>query len=173
MPPPLIVTLKISEPAYAYFNSLRHRYYPAALNIVPAHVSLFHNLPGEELNSIRCSLRTLCTQTPALALSAIAPRLLGNGISIAVEGKTLLTCQKQLSVLWNEWLTPQDRQGYRPHITIQNKVSKEHALDSFAQIEKTFLPVVFTGDGINLWSYLNGLWGFVDSFPFAPAEPRL
>ena len=33
-------------------EALRQRYFPADLNRVPAHLTLFHHLPGEDLRAI-------------------------------------------------------------------------------------------------------------------------
>ena len=44
----LILTLIIDGEAQNFFNILRQRYFPAERNYLDAHLTLFHNLPGNE-----------------------------------------------------------------------------------------------------------------------------
>lgn len=45
---PLIVTLALDEQAQARFDALRSRHFPPDRNVLDAHVTLFHALPGEQ-----------------------------------------------------------------------------------------------------------------------------
>ena len=49
---PLILTLAFDEATFARFDGLRRRHFPDALNLIPAHATLFHHLPGEEERGI-------------------------------------------------------------------------------------------------------------------------
>ena len=44
---PLVVTLALDDDAQARLDALRRTHFPSDRNVVPAHVSLFHALPGE------------------------------------------------------------------------------------------------------------------------------
>ncbi len=46
--PPLIVTVALDEGAFAWFEDLRQTHFPPGRNQVPAHLTLFHALPGEQ-----------------------------------------------------------------------------------------------------------------------------
>jgi hypothetical protein len=46
---PLILTLGLDRASFERFEALRRAHFPPALNRVPAHVTLFHHLPGEAL----------------------------------------------------------------------------------------------------------------------------
>ena len=48
---PLILTAMLESGVQARFEALRRAHYPAGLNRVPAHVSMFHHLPGRELDA--------------------------------------------------------------------------------------------------------------------------
>ena len=45
--PPLIVTAALDEAAFAWFDDLRRAHFHPLRNRVPAHLTLFHALPGE------------------------------------------------------------------------------------------------------------------------------
>ena len=57
---PLIVTLKLDDAAQTYFNALRRQHFPPAINYLGAHLTLFHHLPGAEVDAVCEELRT-CT----------------------------------------------------------------------------------------------------------------
>jgi hypothetical protein len=44
----LIVTLLLNEEADEYFTNLRNQHFPAAINYLRAHLTLFHKLPDED-----------------------------------------------------------------------------------------------------------------------------
>ncbi len=54
-PRPLIVTALLEPGVQARFEALRRAHYPAALNQVPAHVTLFRQLPGRELDAVQAA----------------------------------------------------------------------------------------------------------------------
>ncbi|WP_204248378.1 hypothetical protein [Hymenobacter sp. PAMC 26628] len=45
-PAPLILTLALDTDSQAYFDELRRQHFPAKINYLAAHVTLFHHLPG-------------------------------------------------------------------------------------------------------------------------------
>lgn len=45
--PPLTVTAALDEGAFAWFDDLRQSHFPRHRNKVPAHLTLFHALPGK------------------------------------------------------------------------------------------------------------------------------
>jgi hypothetical protein len=51
--PPFIVTLKLDPATFARLGTLRRAHFPAHLNLIPAHVSLFHKLEGEVERPLR------------------------------------------------------------------------------------------------------------------------
>ncbi len=50
---PLILTLQLDERSFAFFDEQRRRYFPKERNFIPAHLTLFHALPGEQLAAIQ------------------------------------------------------------------------------------------------------------------------
>ena len=54
-------------------------------------------------------------------------RSLGRGTALRVEAPEAAAVRAALARAFAGWLTPQDRQGWRPHVTIQNKVAPDAA----------------------------------------------
>ena len=50
---PIILTARFDPDTEERFQAARDRWFPPRLNIVPAHLTLFHKLPGEELGAVR------------------------------------------------------------------------------------------------------------------------
>ena len=126
-PYPFILTARLDEHSFAIFDDLRRQYFALERNWVPAHITLFHQLPGEQAQSLVSTIQSICSRTPVLTLWFPKARFLGRGVAIEVECKGLLDLRKRFVTEWGPWLVPQDRGGYKPHITIQNKVSASQA----------------------------------------------
>lgn len=165
--PPLVLTLKLARPAFERFDALRRAHFPPERNVIPAHLTLFHALPGGQLAGIRQQLAEICAVAPALPLRFPGPRSLGRGTAIVVESPTLVALRGRLAAGWGGWLSPQDRQGYRPHITVQNKVAPEQARQLQAELAASWEPFEALGQGLLLWRYLGGPWELLEEFGFA------
>ena len=93
-------------------------------------------------------------------------RFLGRGVAYALESPELSTLRASFAREWDGWLTPQDRQGYRPHVTIQNKASPETARALHANLQAAFAPFTVRAEGLDLWRYLGGPWKQQSRHPF-------
>lgn len=157
---PLLLTLSLAEPAQGLFQELRDRHFPPDRNVVPAHVSLFHALPGEERGEIETRLARL--EQEGLAVQPLvrvtAPYPLGRGVGFRLDSPDLGRIRAALAHDWAPWLTPQDRQGYRPHVTVQNKVEPVLAKALLARLSAGFVPFETRGVALRLWRYLGGPW---------------
>lgn len=166
---PLILTLKLEQAAFQRLDALRREHFPPERNVLPAHLTLFHALPGEHDAAIQEQLRLMCAATPVLSLHFPSLRLLGRGVAVEVEGPQLMLLRKKLATPWSNWLSAQDRQGFRPHITIQNKATSEQARRLYAALTTSWEPFGAAGEGLLLWRYLGGPWALVDEYRFVPA----
>lgn len=157
-PDPLVLTLQIEDEAFARFDALRRRHFPKALNRVPAHVTLFHALPGAEEEAIthRIEARARGQAEPEVAVTGL--RMTGRGVAFTLESEPLSAFRASLAQDFASWLTPQDRAPWRPHLTVQNKVEPEAARDLHAALETEFAPFRFAAPGVLLWRYRNGPW---------------
>jgi 2'-5' RNA ligase len=167
MSTPLILTLKLDRTTFERANTLRQQHFPPERNIVPAHVILFHQLPSNRESAISQSLRTLCAQTKHFPLSLPSLQFFGNGVAINVSSTELMQLHKTLATTWDAWLIPQDRQGYRPHITLQNKVKPEAARQLYEELEAQWQSMMGWGEGLLLWYYHSGPWELAREFYFA------
>lgn len=165
---PLILTLQLDSATFERMNELRQQHFPPARNVLPAHVTLFHALPGDQEASIRQLLQTCCSTVPRLSLQFPTLRFLGAGVAVEVHCPELVQLRQQLSATWSGWLTPQDRQGYRPHITIQNKVAPEEARQLYQHLSEQWERSTGWGEGLLLWHYQGGPWSLADAFSFLP-----
>lgn len=167
--PPLILTLALDEHSFATLDTLRTRHFPPERNQVPTHLTLFHALPGDQLPDIRGVLQTIAARTPPLALSFPALRFLGRGVAIEVDGSGLLQLRAQLADRWAAWLSAQDRQRFRPHVTIQNKARPAEARALHESLGASWRGFEGHGEALLLWRYLGGPWEPVGRFPFGGA----
>ncbi|CAA9413589.1 MAG: hypothetical protein AVDCRST_MAG74-2459 [uncultured Pyrinomonadaceae bacterium] len=163
---PLILTLKLDAESFAFFDALRRKHFPAERNFLSAHVTLFHNLPGSRREQIETDLNHLCRRHKSFPLLFSRWRFLGRGSAIEIESAELDSLRNELKNKWNDWLTAQDRQKFKPHITVQNKVAPEAARRLFEELSANWTSRDGAGIGIELWHYLNGPWKLAGEFAF-------
>ncbi|GAB3326543.1 2'-5' RNA ligase family protein [Hymenobacter humi] len=164
---PLILTLTLDDAAQTYFNALRRRHFPPKINYLEAHLTLFHHLPGPELDAVCEQLRTCSLAHTELPLQVTGLRFLGRGVAFVLENPKLQALHRQLQHTFGPSLTPQDQQKLQPHITVQNKVDPAEARQLLADLQADFAPFGAVGTGLHLWAYRNGPWESVAEFPFA------
>ena len=162
---PLILALKLDPASFARLDALRQAHFPPAINHLRAHLTLFHHLPGERLEEVRDAL-VAATARPPLPLAFTGLRSLGRGVAYEVASPDLLRLRAELAARFRAALTPQDAQGFRPHVTVQNKVAPDAARALRAELEAGFTPWEGRGDGLLLHRYLGGPWGLEAELPF-------
>ncbi|MFC6225768.1 2'-5' RNA ligase family protein [Hymenobacter artigasi] len=165
-PAPLILTLALDAAAQDYFNDLRRRHFPPAINYLAAHLTLFHHLPGAELAAVQAQLTAIATGQRSLPLAVTGLRSLGRGVAFTLENDELRALHRQLQAAFAPHLTPQDQQKLQPHVTIQNKVAPAEARALLADLQADFTPFEAVGTGLHLWAYRNGPWENLAGFPF-------
>ncbi|MEV6418077.1 2'-5' RNA ligase family protein [Kribbella sp. NPDC051718] len=161
---PIIITLRLDEHSTAIFDELRRRHFPARINRVEAHLTLFHRLPDQQLPRVLADLRALAP--PPFDLAVAKPLLLGNGVALQVHSGKLLALHHLLADRWQQWLTPQDRQPFRPHITVQNKVDPAAAQQLHTDLSQTQYWPSPLATGWSVWRYLGGPWVSEAEVPF-------
>lgn len=167
---PLILTVKLEKSAFDFFDNLRRRHFPPDRNFIPAHITLFHALPGEKESLIEQSLRQISAETETFQLEFVKPRFLGKGTAIEIESQPLGGLRGRIASRFDDDLTAQDRQNFRPHITIQNKVAPDAARRLYNQIVADWQPFSARAEGLQLWEYLGGPWRLVSEFDFNASE---
>lgn len=167
---PLIVTLEIDAENSAHLDALRQEHFPPERNYLRAHLTLFHKLPGSEREQVAADLRAEAERVDPFALHLAEPTFLGFGVAIRIESEELVQLRRRLAARWAQWLTPQDRQKFRPHVTIQNKVGAERARYLYEQMQQSWTPRRGRGEGVQLWWYRGGPWEEAGSFLFEQAN---
>ena len=159
-----VLTLALDEASQARFEDLRQRYFPAALNRIPAHLSLFHSLREEELT--HAVLEQVASGRPAFPMQVTELRSMGKGVAYFLQSTEAKFLHRSLSDAFDEQLSAQDRQGFRPHVVVQNKVTPEEAKKTLALLQAGFQAFSVTAVGFDLWRYLGGPWHHLQRFDF-------
>ncbi|WP_082562768.1 MULTISPECIES: 2'-5' RNA ligase family protein [unclassified Rhizobium] len=163
---PLILTARIPETDLAPFDRLRQIYFPPDRNFLRAHLTMFHRLPGEYTGRIMEQLADIAGGSVTIEAEVTGVQNLGAGVAFMIDSLELHELRAQLKAAFLPWLGPQDMQIWRPHITIQNKVSNLAADDLHRQLLSTFEPHPIKVIGVDLWQYLNGPWKHENSAMF-------
>lgn len=163
---PLILTLSINEEAALFFNKQRQQYFPASINYMQAHLTLFHHLllPVDE---IIAQIHPFAAEFFSFDIQVTDVVSLGKGVAYKLESKDLQLIHYRFQQLWKPLLKPQDLQKLWPHITVQNKVTPQQSKDLLAQLKIMFQPFTIHATGLSIWEYLNGPWKFIQTITFS------
>jgi hypothetical protein len=168
---PLILTLTLDADSQAFFDAQRRRYFPAKINYLSAHLTLFHALPGAEYDAIVADLTAAAAGQPGpLPLAVTGVKFMGRGVMYTLDNPALPALHRRLQWQWQPWLSPQDGQGLRPHITVQNKVDPAVARALHEELAAGFQPFEALGTGLALWAYKGGPWELRQQFTFGPPQ---
>ena len=91
---------------------------------------------------------------------------LGGGVAFRVVSPELDRMRRELAEDFHGLLGAQDAGGWRPHVTIQNKVSVKESLQLLATLERDFRPRPLAIGGLGLHRYLGGPWEKISTYSF-------
>jgi 2'-5' RNA ligase len=91
---------------------------------------------------------------------------LGGGTALRIDSPKLEDIRERLADAFHRLLLPQDRAGWRPHVTIQNKVEPAAAKALQHALQRDFRPHPLTIAGLAAWRYRDGLWEALSRHPF-------
>ena len=151
---PLILTLRLDALSLAFFDAQRKLYFPPERNFLDAHLMLFHQLPYEPATFDHFSDLSVAP----FNMQVTGLMNLGAGVAYRIDSPDLRSLHRSLSSHFRDRLTPQDKQGFRPHITIMNKTTPEIARALIADLTLNFKSFTIQATGLDLWTYLNGPW---------------
>ena len=161
----LIITAEIAPRDLAWMDELRRTHYPPERHRVPAHLTIFHALPPSAESEVRRALARIAADPPPRA-SIDGLMDLGGGVAFRVVSNGLDRIRLELGQHLRGLLGAQDSGGWRPHITIQNKVAPKQARALKARLESDFRPRSLAIAGLGMHRYLEGPWERVAVFPF-------
>lgn len=161
---PLVVSLVVDEAAQARFERERAEYFPAGRTQVGAHVTLFHAVPAALRDEVEHDLRSQAGER--FDVRVAEQRSLGRGVAYFLDSPELARRHRALQQAWWPQLTRQDQQAFRPHVTVQNKVTPETARRTLAELQRGFVPFDVRAEGFALWRYDGGPWTHLLDVPF-------
>lgn len=162
---PLIVTAELGAEDFAWLDALRRRHFPPERNQLPAHLTLFHALPPSAEQEVRARLAEHSAgPAPAVFIAGLVN--LGGGVAYRVVSEKLDAIRDELSHDLHGLLSAQDSAGWRPHVTIQNKVAPPAARALRQSLERDFSERPLRIAGLGLHRYLGGPWETLRLYPF-------
>lgn len=91
---------------------------------------------------------------------------LGGGVAFRVVSDDLDRIRDRLAEMLRGLLGAQDAGGWRPHVTIQNKVPPRTARALLIELQQRFVGRPLAIRGLGLHRYRDGPWEPVAVFPF-------
>lgn len=161
----LIVTVEIAQGDFSWIEGLRRAHYPPERNQVPAHLTMFRALPPSVESEVKGRVSRVVRRPPPRAM--IEGLLdLGRGVAFRVVSPELDLIREELAADLHGLLSSQDIGGWRPHLTIQNKVTARTARALKESIERGFARRPLAISGLGLHRYLGGPWERLAVYPF-------
>jgi len=155
---PIIVSALFGDADLAWLDGLRRAHFPPARNQLAAHLTLFHHLPPSIERELRARLDAATRHVAAPGASVAGIQNLGAGTALRIESPGLAAIRDELADAFGGLLIPQDRAGWRPHVTIQNKVDAPAARALQAALKADFAPRPVRLTGLAAWRYRGGPW---------------
>lgn len=167
MSAPVIISAEFVPEDQRWLNALRERYFPPERNYIDAHLTLFHHLPPGEIEAIRHRLTAETRHCPAPPIAIAGVMNLGRGTAIAMACPELGAIRSRLADAFKGLLIPQDQAGWRPHVTIQNKVDPAIARALQASLASEIVRRRVALAGLATWYYRGGPWELISRHAFA------
>ena len=166
-PAPIIVTALFGRGDQGWFDAQRAAHFPPERNVLQAHCTLFHHLPPSAADELKHRLmqETRGVRAPEARVSGLMS--LGRGVAYRIDAPALTQIRARLVEAFAGLLTPQDAGGWRPHVTIQNKVTPSVAKLLLDQLQRDFRPRTVELAGLAAWWYRGGPWEPLSRHMFA------
>lgn len=162
---PLIIDALFGPADLALLDGLRRAHYPADRNRLPAHLTMFHGLAPSAEAEARALLARLAAGPPPRAMLA-GPISLGSGVALRVVSPELEELRERIADHFHGALSAQDVVGWRPHVTIQNKVVPREARALLRSLEADFRQRPLAIRGLGLHDHAGGAWRSISVHPF-------
>jgi hypothetical protein len=162
---PLIVTADFAQPDFAWLEGLRRAHYPAELNRVPVHLTMFQGLPPSAAEEVKQQL-ALHSAGPPPRVTIAGLMNLSDGVAFRLVSDELESIREAIADHFHGLLCAPDAVGWRPHITIQNKVPPRQAKLLLDALERDFRPRPLGISGLSVHRYRGGPWETLSTYRF-------
>ncbi len=166
-PAPIIVTALFGRQDQGWFDAQRAAHFPPERNLLSAHLTLFHHLPPSAEAELKHRLTGVTRGVRAPQARVGGLMSLGRGVAYRIESPDLVAIRRDLADAFAGLLTPQDAGGWRPHVTIQNKVQPNIAKLLLASLSRDFVARDVEIAGLATWWYRGGPWEALSRHMFA------
>lgn len=157
-----ILTAELDPASFAWLDGLRREHFPPERNLLPAHLTLFHRLSSAQTGR----LDDFTVPSAPIAIRCDGVRLLGFGVAVEIRASELERLRAALRTAMGGNFSRQDSQGWRPHVTIQNKATAAVARGLHDELQIKFAPRAGAVTGLLIWEYLGGPWRPAGRMPF-------
>ncbi len=142
----------------AFFDRLRRAHFPPERNQLAAHLTMFHHLAPQLAPELKQRLAgaTRGVQSPDARIMGLIN--LGRGCAFRIESAGLAEIRGDLAEAFAAMLVPQDRAGWRAHVTVQNKVPPAEAKALVELLAPLAAPRPIRIAGLASWWYRGGPW---------------
>ncbi len=162
---PIIVTAVLGEPDFTTLDALRRAHFPPERNVLRAHLTLFHHLPPSCEAELKQLLRDEARgNEPQARLSGLIN--LGGGVAFRVDSPDLEDIRARIAERFAPMLMPQDRNPWRAHVTVQNKVKPAEAKALLDELAADFKSRQLKLTGLAAWWYRGGPWEAIAAYAF-------
>ena len=155
---PIIVTALFGKADQAWFDDQRRTYFPPERNQLDAHLTMFHHLPPSAADEVKRRLSAETRGIPPPDARVAMPFSLGRGAAYRIDSPELEHIRARIADAFTGLLTPQDQAGWRPHVTVQNKVEPKEARALLTELTHGFQPRPVIIAGLAAWWYRGGPW---------------
>lgn len=167
---PLIVTALMGDADFAWLDGMRRAHFPPERNVLRAHLTLFHHLPQSVEHELATHIKQV-TLAPAPKATLSGVMHMGRGVAFRVHSEGLDAIREDIADRFQALLIPQDKAGWRPHVTVQNKVDPKVSRALHAELESGFVPRPLEIAGLAIWHYLGGPWRLSGAWRFGSGHP--
>ena len=162
---PIVVTALFAPGDDGWLQEMRRAYYPPERNRVPAHLTLFHQIPPSAESELFRRLAACAAAPPPRARIAGVIDL-GAGTALSVDSDELEDIRHELAEGLHGLLSVHDRGPWHPHVTVQNKVEPKEARTLQQRLRAGFEPRPLALRALAAWRYLDGPWEKIRDWPF-------
>jgi hypothetical protein len=161
---PMLLTIKLDERSQAFFERARQSNFPRYANHVPAHCTLLHKLPSNEI-----FIQEILGETrlqPCFNMQVTGLENFTHGVAYTMYSEDLQLLHSFLQKKFDPWLIGRDRLPIKPHITIQDSVTAYKAACLYKKLNEEFTNFTVQATAISSWLCLKRTWKHVMDFEF-------